>query len=55
MKLLTKSFAILAVTASMAFAERTAAPEGAEVYFVNLEDGATVSAPVRVSTPVPVS
>lgn len=48
MKLLTKTAAVLALTASMAFAERTAAPEGAEVYFVNLEDGATVSAPVKV-------
>nr|WP_236544474.1 DUF4399 domain-containing protein [Roseovarius atlanticus] len=32
----------------MAFAQSTPAPEGAEVYFVNLEDGATVSAPVKV-------
>ena len=48
MKLFTKTAAMLAMTASMAFAERTAAPDGAEVYFVNLEDGATVSAPVKV-------
>lgn len=48
-----KTFLISAVTA-LAFvatpvlAERMAAPEGAEVYFVNIEDGATVSAPVKV-------
>ncbi len=48
MRLLTKTAAILAMTASMALAERTAAPDGAEVYFVNLEDGATVSSPVKV-------
>lgn len=48
MKLFTKTAAALALTASMAFAQSTPAPEGAEVYFVNLEDGATVSAPVKV-------
>ncbi|QFT91614.1 hypothetical protein FIU86_02090 [Roseovarius sp. THAF9] len=48
MKLLTKTAAALALTASMAFAQSTPAPDGAEVYFVNLEDGATVSAPVKV-------
>lgn len=48
MKLFTKAAAIVALTASMALAERTAAPEGASVYFVNLEDGATVSSPVKV-------
>jgi hypothetical protein len=48
-----KTFLISAVTA-LAFvaapvlAERMAAPEGAEVYFVNIEDGAIVSAPVKV-------
>lgn len=48
-----KTFLISAVTA-LAFvaapvlAERMAAPEGAEVYFVNIEDGATVSTPVKV-------
>ncbi|WP_101068374.1 DUF4399 domain-containing protein [Roseovarius salinarum] len=31
-----------------AAAERTPAPEGAEVYFVNLEDGVTVTSPVTV-------
>jgi len=30
------------------FAGDTPAPDGAEVYFTNLEDGATVSAPVKV-------
>ena len=48
-----KTFLISAVTA-LAFvaapvlAERMAAHEGAEVYFVNIEDGAIVSAPVKV-------
>ena len=31
-----------------AFAQDTASPEGARVYFVNLDDGATVSSPVTV-------
>lgn len=48
MKTLAKTVAALAMTASMAFAQSTPAPDGAEVYFVNLEDGATVSAPVKV-------
>lgn len=48
MKFITKAVAIVALTASMALAERTPAPEGAEVYFINLEDGATVSSPVKV-------
>ncbi|MBE1283674.1 MAG: DUF4399 domain-containing protein [Rhodobacteraceae bacterium] len=34
--------------ATMGFARDTAAPDGAKVYFVNLEDGATVSSPVTV-------
>ena len=34
--------------ASAVFAQDTPAPEGARVYFVNLEDGATVAAPVTV-------
>jgi len=38
----------LGLTLSPALAERTPAPEGAAVYFVNLEDGATVSAPVKI-------
>lgn len=48
MNFITKASAILALTASMALAERTAAPEGAEVYFIGLEDGATVSSPVKI-------
>lgn len=40
--------ALLAVTPLVAFAGDTPAPEGAMVYFVNLEDGATVSSPVTV-------
>ncbi len=39
--------AALAVAAP-ALAQETPAPEGAEVYFVNLEDGATVTSPVTV-------
>ncbi|WP_299685386.1 DUF4399 domain-containing protein [uncultured Tateyamaria sp.] len=34
--------------ASAVFAQGTPAPDGARVYFVNLEDGATVSSPVTV-------
>ncbi|MEQ8294396.1 MAG: DUF4399 domain-containing protein [Roseovarius sp.] len=34
--------------AAPALAGDTPAPEGAEVYFVNIEDGATVSSPVKV-------
>ena len=48
MKRLTKTAAALALTASMAFAQSTPAPDGVDVDFVNLEDGATVSAPVKV-------
>ncbi|WP_422395550.1 MULTISPECIES: DUF4399 domain-containing protein [Roseovarius] len=48
MKLITKAAAIVALTASMVLAERTAAPEGAEVYFIDLDDGATVSSPVKI-------
>ena len=38
----------LGLVASPLFAGETPAPEGANVYFVGLEDGATVSAPVTV-------
>ncbi len=38
----------LALLATPVFAQDTPAPEGAGVYFVNLEDGATVSSPVKV-------
>jgi len=34
--------------AAPALAGDTPAPEGAEVYFINLEDGATVSSPVLI-------
>lgn len=34
--------------AGVALAGNTPAPEGASVYFVNLENGATVSSPVKV-------
>jgi hypothetical protein len=34
--------------ATPALAQETPAPEGAEVYFVNLEDGATLTSPVTV-------
>ncbi|MGR3461699.1 MAG: DUF4399 domain-containing protein [Roseovarius sp.] len=42
------TFAIALAAAAPAFAGDTPAPEGAEVYFVGLEDGATVSSPVTV-------
>lgn len=38
----------LGMAATPLFAGDTPAPEGAKVYFVTLEDGATVSAPVTV-------
>ncbi|MDJ0858166.1 MAG: DUF4399 domain-containing protein [Dinoroseobacter sp.] len=40
--------ALMAVTPLAAVAGDTPAPEGAKVYFINLEDGATVSSPVTV-------
>lgn len=49
MKLFTKAIAITALTATMAFADRTVAPDGASVYFINIEDGATVSSPVKIA------
>ncbi|MCV6591732.1 MAG: DUF4399 domain-containing protein [Silicimonas sp.] len=39
---------MIAVNISPAVAQETASPEGARVYFVNLEDGATVTSPVQV-------
>ena len=43
------TLAALAVSSTMALAGGpTPAPEGASVYFVNLEDGQTVSSPVQV-------
>jgi hypothetical protein len=49
MKSLTSlALAALLTAATPVLAERTPAPEGAEVYFVNLEDGSTVQSPVTV-------
>ena len=42
------AFAAALALAAPAFAGETPAPEGASVYFANLEDGATVSSPVTV-------
>jgi hypothetical protein len=39
---------MLSFVASPAFAQGTPSPEGAELYFIGLENGATVSAPVTV-------
>lgn len=36
------------LAASPVLADRTASPEGARVYFVNLEDGASVTSPVTI-------
>lgn len=40
--------AVLTMLVGAAFAQDTPAPDGANVYFVNLEDGATVTSPVKV-------
>lgn len=40
--------ALLIALAGPALSQGTPAPEGASVYFVNLEDGATVASPVTV-------
>ena len=49
MKKLLATAAIVALTMTgAAFAGETPSPEGAKVYFVNLEDGATVKSPVKV-------
>lgn len=45
---MTLTAAVLLSVTVPANAGETPAPEGAEVYFVNLEDGATVTAPVTV-------
>ncbi len=39
---------ILAFLALPAFAQETPSPDGAQLYFVGLEDGATVSSPVTI-------
>lgn len=47
--LLKHLIAIAALTLpGVAMAQDTPAPEGAEVYFVNLEDGATLQSPVTI-------
>ena len=44
-----KSFLIAAIlSATPVLAQETASPEGAAVYFIGLEDGATVTSPVTV-------
>lgn len=40
--------AVFAALPAFAFAQGTPAPEGAKLYFANLEDGMTVSSPVTV-------
>ncbi|MEM7752087.1 MAG: DUF4399 domain-containing protein [Pseudomonadota bacterium] len=47
MKHLVLAAAFAALTTPV-FAQGTPAPDGAEVYIVNLEDGATVTSPVKV-------
>ncbi len=42
------AFLIAILTAGMAVAGDTPSPEGAKVYFINIENGATVSSPVKV-------
>jgi hypothetical protein len=46
--LIALTFTAALAAAAPAFAGDTPAPQGAEVYFVGLEDGATVSSPVTV-------
>ncbi|MBV2358973.1 DUF4399 domain-containing protein [Thalassococcus sp. CAU 1522] len=48
MKRLLSAAAIAAFSATAALAQGTPAPEGAAVYFVAPEDGATLSGPVKV-------
>lgn len=49
MKIAFALAAALAAFAAPAFAERTAAPDGARVYIVSPENGATVSSPVTIN------
>jgi hypothetical protein len=42
------AFAVAALAAAPVFAQSTPSPEGAEVYFIGLEDGATVTSPVTI-------
>lgn len=46
--LLSSAAMAIGLAAAPALAGDTPAPEGAKVYFVNVEDGATVSSPVTV-------
>mmetsp|Transcript_29736 Transcript_29736/g.59159 ORF Transcript_29736/g.59159 Transcript_29736/m.59159 type:complete len:147 (-) Transcript_29736:3167-3607(-) len=48
MKSFVTPLVAVVMMAGAALAQDTSAPEGASVYFVNLEDGATVSSPVTV-------
>lgn len=48
MKLHAMALAALLAVSGPAFADKTPAPEGAAVYFVNVSDGDTLSAPVTV-------
>jgi len=48
MKTLITTAVAATLSFSMAFAGETPSAEGASVYFVNLEDGATVQGPVKV-------
>lgn len=48
MKLHALIAAAALVAAGPALAGETPSPEGAEVYFINLEDGATLSSPVTI-------
>lgn len=47
-RLLALTAAAFIATSGVAMAGDTPAPEGAKVYFINIEDGATVSSPVKV-------
>ena len=48
MKKLTIALAAAALAGTAAFAGETPAPEGAEVYFINVKDGDTLSNPVTI-------
>ncbi len=48
MKSFVTPLVAVVMMAGAALAQDTPAPEGAAVYFVNLEDGATVSSPVTI-------
>ncbi len=48
MKNTIAALALITAISTPVLAGETPAPDGAEVYFVNLEDGATVSSPVTV-------